>query len=120
MSARLATTLDGVKQDVRCNDNHLGRFVRDDCRRLVLHVVAPVKGCCECLSSACGALLRHSGQNDRDAPLSGDQEAVHAHGLSFLVIQYLRFDAAAWPFAFRCRAESVGRWSPSCGGSFLR
>ena len=33
--------LDGVKQGVRCNDNHLGWSIGDDCRRLVLHVVAP-------------------------------------------------------------------------------
>ena len=29
--------VDSVKQDVRCNDNHLGRLVGDDCRRLVVH-----------------------------------------------------------------------------------
>ena len=35
--------LDGVKQHGRLNDNHLGRLDGDDCRRLMVHVVAPVK-----------------------------------------------------------------------------
>ena len=30
--------LDGVKQDGRSKDNHLGRLVGDDCRRLGVHV----------------------------------------------------------------------------------
>jgi hypothetical protein len=34
--------LDSVKQHGRLNDNHLGRLDGDDCRRLLVHVVAPV------------------------------------------------------------------------------
>jgi len=37
------TELDGVKQHGRLNDNHLGRLDGDDCRRLLVHVVAPVR-----------------------------------------------------------------------------
>jgi transposase len=36
--------LDGVKQHGRLNDNHLGRLDGDDCRRLMVHVAAPVSG----------------------------------------------------------------------------
>jgi AraC family transcriptional regulator len=35
------TPLDGVKQHGRLNDNHLGRLIGHDCRRLVVHVRAP-------------------------------------------------------------------------------
>jgi hypothetical protein len=34
-------TVDGVKQHGRSNDNHLGRLIGHDCRRLVVHVMAP-------------------------------------------------------------------------------
>ena len=34
--------VDSVKQEVRLNDNHPGRLDGDDCRRLMVHVVAPV------------------------------------------------------------------------------
>ena len=40
----LAANMDGVKQHGRLNDNHLGRLDGDDCRRLLVHVVAPVNG----------------------------------------------------------------------------
>ena len=40
--ADMRPLLDSVKQRDRLNDNHLGRLVGDDCRRLLVHVVAPV------------------------------------------------------------------------------
>jgi serine/threonine protein kinase HipA of HipAB toxin-antitoxin module len=39
----LVSGVDGVKQHVRLNDNHLGRLDGDDCRRSLVHVVAPLK-----------------------------------------------------------------------------
>ena len=40
--AVIVLRVDSVKQRDRLNDNHLGRLVGDDCRRLLVHVVAPV------------------------------------------------------------------------------
>jgi hypothetical protein len=38
---------DNVNHLGRSDDNHPGRFDGDDCRRLMVHVVAPVNGRCE-------------------------------------------------------------------------
>jgi hypothetical protein len=67
--------VDGVKQRGRLSDNHLGRLDGDDCRQLLVHVVAPVIAAVRCRRQCHGDDFR---QDRRDAPLWGSENDLHA------------------------------------------